>query len=75
VSGWQEALYHRVPVPFQNWLLTRHGRLLRQIRFDENYRRLRAEFAELERAGPAQQEAYQADRLERLIRHCYERIP
>lgn len=75
MSHWKESVYARCPVAVQNWLLTLYGQTLRRQRFDDGYRRLRAEFERLERAPWETQEAYQSERLRRLVRHCVERVP
>jgi phenylacetate-CoA ligase len=75
VSGWREALYESVPIPVQNFLLSRFGERLRRARFNAEYRALRARMEELERSSPEAQEAYQAVRLAEVIRVAAEEVP
>src|SRR5437867_7078020 len=75
MGHWKEHLYYRMPISIQNSLLSLHARRLGRIRFDAGYGRLRHDLAVLERSSPDEQRAYQSERLERLIRHCYENVP
>ncbi len=75
MNPWLERAYHATPAPVQNLLLSAYGLKLRSERFNERYRAWTRFLEESERYSRGELEAYQDERLRRLIRHAYERVP
>lgn len=75
MPGWREKVYNRVPIPVQNRILSWHGRRMLRERFGPEYDTLMSFFEESQWYSREELEAYQAERLQRLIRHAYETVP
>jgi phenylacetate-CoA ligase len=71
----QQRLYYMLPVSFQNAMITRHGRRIREERFGPDFERASAFLAESEWRSRDELRAYQDERLAVIVRHAYETVP
>lgn len=70
-----ESLYPRLPIFLQHVACWYYGKKEARIRFGELFHRRLAELMESENWSAAEIEAYQNERLCRLIEHAYESVP
>src|SRR4051812_40686509 len=70
-----ETIYFRSPVFVQNLFTTAFGIRERCLRYGGNYSRYVSELRESETWPLARLEEQQNEKLQKLIRHCYENVP
>lgn len=75
MNPWIERAYLATPAPVQSLLLSVYGLKLRSERFNERYRAWMRFLGESEGYSRGELEAYQDERLQRLIRHAHEKVP
>src|SRR5690554_2712650 len=75
MAGKAEPLYFSAPVWVQNLMVSAMGYKLYRQRYTGVYHELRKLIRESREWRPEQREAYQAEQLHHMIRHCRLNIP
>lgn len=75
MAGKAEALYFSSPVWVQNLMVSAMGYKLYRKRYTGLYHELRELVRESREWSPEKREAYQAEQLHHMIRHCRQNIP
>src|SRR5579864_1284341 len=70
-----EQVYPRLPVFLQNAACWYYGKKESRVRFGSDFERFLGELVDSEKWSAGEIEAYQNEKLRRLIRHAYENVP
>jgi phenylacetate-CoA ligase len=73
--AWDKKLYRHSPIWLQNIATSLLGWRKLRVRFGGEYQGFRDEFEQSQRLSAVELDAYQAEKLQQLIRHCYENVP
>ena len=68
-------LYDRSPAILQNLVITGYAAFLQRARYGAGFRRARAHLEQSQWQSPDELAAYQAQQLQRMVRHAYDTVP
>jgi phenylacetate-CoA ligase len=75
MKHWQEAIYYQSPPFVQNLLITAERYLRRRAEYGRVFREYQERLGEMQWWSREELEAWQLERLQKLVAHAYENVP